>query len=133
MDYLTKDQVDVLKQEIDILISNKYQSTKTELVRDSTLRELESRRAGEHEDALENWKLEIENLRVLRLTLAYEPSRINIVTYADWIKKTVGADVILDVTVDPKLVAGAQIIWNGKYQDYSLTKTVYAELQRLLN
>ena len=51
MDYLTKDQVDVLKQEIDILISNKYQSTKTELVRDSTLRELESRRAGEHEDA----------------------------------------------------------------------------------
>jgi len=128
MDYLTKDQVDVLKQEIDILISNKYQSKKDESVRESTLRELEKRNGD-----LENWKLEIENLRVLRLTLAYEPSRINIVTYADWIKKTVGADVILDVTVDPKLVAGAQIIWNGKYQDYSLTKTVYAELQRLLN
>ena len=128
MDYLTKDQVDVLKQEIDILISNKYQSKKDESVRESTLRELEKRNGD-----LENWKLEIENLRVLRLTLAYEPSRINIVTYADWIKKTVGADVILDVTVDPKMVAGAQIIWNGKYQDYSVTKTVYAELQRLLN
>ena len=28
MDYLTKDQIDLLKQEIDILISNKYQSKK---------------------------------------------------------------------------------------------------------
>ncbi len=128
MDYLTKDQVDALKQEIDILINNKYQSKKNESVRDSTLQELERRKISP-----ENWKKELDTLRIFKLTLAYEPTRINILTYANWIKKTVGADVILDVTVDPKLVAGAQIVWNGKYQDYSLTEIVYAELQRLLN
>lgn len=125
MDYLTKNQVDVLKQEIDILISNKYQSKKNDLVRDSTLRELESRSAGKREDALENWKLELENLRELHLTLASEPTRTNIQTYGNWAKKNLGEDVILDINIDPKLIAGAQIIWNGKYQDH-------AYVQRLL-
>ncbi len=128
MDYLTKDQIDVLKQEIDILISNKYQSTKTELVRDSTLQELEKRKGD-----LENWKLEIENLRELHLTLAYEPTRTNILTFSNWTKKNVAEDVILDINVDQRIVGGAQIVWNGKYQDYSLTEIVYADLQRLLS
>lgn len=121
MDYLTKAQVDVLKQEIDILISNKYQSKKSDLVRDSTLQELERRKISP-----ENWKLELENLRSIKLTLAYEPTRTNILTFSNWTKKNVAEDVILDINIDPKLVAGAQIIWNGKYQDH-------AYIQRLLS
>lgn len=121
MDYLIKDQVDILKHEIDILMNNKYQSKRDELVRESTLQELEKRKGD-----LENWKLEIENLRVLRLTLAYEPTRANILNYGAWIKKNIGKDVVMDITVDPRIVAGAQIVWNGKYKDY-------AYVQRLLS
>lgn len=126
MDYLTKDQVDVLKQEIDVLMSSKYQSKREESVRESTLQELESRRVKEHENVLENWKVELENLRSLKLTLAYEPTRTNILTFSNWAKKNVAEDVILDINIDPAIVAGAQIIWNGKYQDH-------AYIQRLLN
>lgn len=126
MDYLTKDQVDILKHEIDILMNSKYQSKRSELVRESTLVELESRRVKEPENTLENWKLEIENLRVLNLTLACEPTRANILNYGAWIKKNIGKDVIMDITVDSKIIAGAQIAWNGKYKDY-------AYVQRLLS
>lgn len=121
MDYLTKDQVDILKHEIDILMNSKYQSKRSELVRESTLQELEKRNGD-----LENWKQEIENLRVLNLTLACEPTRANILNYGAWIKKNIGKDVIMDITVDPKIIAGAQIVWNGKYKDY-------AYVQRLLS
>ena len=128
MDYLTKDQVDVLKQELDVLVSSKYQSKKNEVVRNTTLQELE-KRGGD----IENWKKELENLKSIKLTLAYEPTRTNILTFSNWTKKNVAEDVILDINIDPKLVAGAQIVWKGKYQDYSKSKTVYADLQRLLN
>ncbi|MBI5358376.1 hypothetical protein HZB69_01975 [Candidatus Amesbacteria bacterium] len=127
MDYLTKDQVDLLKQEIDILMSNKYQSKKR-MVRESTILEFE--KLGK---SLESWKEEIENLRYLNLTLAYEPTRININTYSAWVKKNVGENVVLDINVDPNLVAGAQIVWNGKYKNYSKSDTVYADIQRLLS
>jgi len=121
MDYLTKDQVDILKQEIDILMNSKYQSKRDELVRESTLQELEKRNGD-----LENWKLEIENLCVLGLTVATEPTRSNIVAYGAWVKKNLGQNIILDISVNPNLIAGAQIVWNGKYKDY-------AYVQRLLS
>jgi F0F1-type ATP synthase delta subunit len=128
MDYLTKDQVDLLKQEIDILINNKYQSKKKKTVRESTILELE--KSG---TSLESWKSEIENLRYLNLTLAYEPTRVNINTFSAWVKKNVGENVVLDINVDPAIIAGAQIVWNGKYKNYSQSDTVYADIQRLLS
>ncbi|MEK7504563.1 MAG: hypothetical protein AAB550_03625 [Patescibacteria group bacterium] len=121
MDYLTKDQVDILKHEIDILMNSKYQSKTNELVRETTLQELEKRKGD-----LENWKLEIENLRVLGLTIANEPTRSNVMIYGAWVKKNIGEDVIMDITIDSRIVAGAQIVWNGKYKDY-------AYVQRLLS
>ncbi len=128
MDYLTKDQIDLLKQEIDILISNKYQSKKKNTVRESTILEFEKRGKS-----LESWKEEIENLRYLNLSLAYEPTRVNINTFSAWVKKNVGENVVLDINVDPSLVVGAQIVWNGKYKNYSKSDTVYADIQRLLS
>lgn len=121
MDYLTKDQVDVLKQEIDILINSKYQSKNNELIRDSTLLELEKRKINP-----EDWQKELNNLRVLKITIASEPTRANILAYGEWIKKNVGKDIIMEINVNSGIVAGAQIIWNGKYQDH-------AYVQRLLN
>ena len=55
----------------------------------------------------------IENLRYLNLSLAYEPTRVNINTFSAWVKKNVGENVVLDINVDPSLVVGAQIVWNG--------------------
>lgn len=128
MDYLTKDQVDILKHEIDILINSKYQSKKNELVRESTLLELEKRKITP-----EDWLKELENLRILNMTVAVEPTRSNILAYGAWVKKNLGEDVILDIEVNGNLVAGAQIVWNGKYKDYSKSTTAYADLQRLLS
>ena len=48
-------------------------------------------------------------------------------------KKNVGENVVLDINVDPSLVVGAQIVWNGKYKNYSKSDTVYADIQRLLS
>ena len=128
MDYLTKDQVDILKHEIDILMNSKYQSKQSELVRESTLLELEKRKITP-----EDWLKELNVLKVLKMTIASEPTRSNVVAYVAWVKKNLGEDVILDISVNPNLIAGAQIVWNGKYQDYSKSTTAYADLQRLLS
>ena len=53
MDYLTKDQVDILKHEIDILMNSKYQSKTNELVRETTLKNWKKKRGSR--------KLEIGN------------------------------------------------------------------------
>lgn len=121
MDYLTKDQVDILKHEIDILMNSKYQSKKDEMVRESTLLELEKRKITP-----EDWQKELDSLRVLKMTIASDPTRNNILIYGAWIKKNIGEDVIMDITIDSRIVAGAQIVWNGKYKDY-------AYVQRLLS
>lgn len=128
MDYLTKDQVDILKHEIDILMNSKYQSKKNELVRESTLLELEKRKTTP-----EDWLKELESLRVLKITMAVEPTRANILAYGAWIKKNIGEDVIMEISVNSDIVAGAQMVWNGKYKDYSKSTTAYADLQRLLS
>ena len=128
MDYLTKHQVDLLKQEIDVLINSKYQSENNELIRDSTLLELEKRKITP-----ENWQKELDSLKILKITVACEPTRSNILAYGSWIKKNIGQDVIMDISIDSNIVSGAQIVWNGKYKDYSLSETTNADIQRLLN
>ena len=80
MAYLTKPQRDTLKQEIDILIDSQYQSNPEPKVRSSTLLEFEKRKALEPNTnkLLSDWKFEIGNLKIMKLTLAFEPDRTSL-------------------------------------------------------
>ncbi len=62
---------------------------------------------------------QISKLKVLRLTVAVSLPRASIRRICAWARKNVAPEVILDLVVDPQIVAGAEISWAGKYVDMS--------------
>jgi len=69
---------------------------------------------------LRGLKVAIAKLRELKLTLAFEPTQNSIEKIHDWVIKNVGVGIILDITFNPTIFAGAIVIFEGKYRDLSL-------------
>lgn len=66
----------------------------------------------------------------VKMTLAFEPSisfvdRLNLA-----ITKAAGKKIILDIKVDPRIVAGALFEYQGKYFDGSMQKPIEAFVER---
>lgn len=62
----------------------------------------------------------IENLRMLRLELAFEPTGETIDYISSWVKREIGPHMILDFGRDLSIHAGARIIFRGKFVEKSL-------------
>ena len=111
LDHLYKGKADdfdlALKNDLRAWVSEQLQSTFTnpDVKKDEYLRGL---------------KEAIAKLRELKLTLAFEPTQNSIEKIHDWIRKNVGDGIILDVTFNPTIFAGAIVIFEGKYRDLSL-------------
>ncbi len=73
---------------------------------------------------LENYidfiKKKIEKINYLKLTLAITPSKELIDEIFYWINKNIGQDVVLDLTVDKRLIAGSIIEYGGRFKNYSI-------------
>jgi F0F1-type ATP synthase delta subunit len=69
---------------------------------------------------LEELQEKIKSLPVLPLTLAFEPSEQTFKALSDWFELNLNKQLILDVSVDKKMIAGAAITFNGKFFDYSI-------------
>lgn len=118
---LTKDQADLLTLEIEILENGLFKTTKDTPVRAETLSEFEMRKATQPDAsrALSDWRLEIEKLKVLNLTVAFRPNLANLTKIWQWANINLGSGVVLDINYDFRLIAGAIVTWKGKYRDYS--------------
>jgi hypothetical protein len=69
-------------------------------------------------------KKDLTDLPLLKMTLAIKPDSATIDVLSAWARKNITADVILDLSYDPAIIAGAQISWKGKYGDFSLRKKI---------
>lgn len=65
------------------------------------------------------WQRKLKALPVLRLRLAVDLPRDSVERLCVWVRRQVAPEAILDIEVDPSLIAGAQISWRGKYVDLS--------------
>lgn len=72
------------------------------------------------DEYLRGLKEAIGTLRELKLTLAFEPTQNSIEKIHDWVRKNVGEGIILDITFNPTIFAGAIVIFEGEYRDFSL-------------
>jgi F0F1-type ATP synthase delta subunit len=63
---------------------------------------------------------QLMGLKSVKLILACEPSIKLVETIALWLKANVGRSVVLDITLDKKLIGGAIVEYDGKYGDFSL-------------
>ena len=66
----------------------------------------------------------IKKFEVIRLVLAFDPTNKTIENIHNFVKETLGIGYILDIEVSQSILAGAIVIFNGKYIDYSLKKRI---------
>lgn len=78
---------------------------------------------------VEELKDKLRTIRVLQLTLAFQPDEEAIVLFSDWVKKNVGTNVVIDLQFDKTIVGGALLISEGQYKDYSVRKNLSGRFQ----
>jgi F0F1-type ATP synthase delta subunit len=72
-------------------------------------------------EGLKNFLLKIPKVS---LEIAFEPSDDFILEIDKWFKEKIKRKVILDIFVNPKIVGGIKIEYQGKWGDFSLEKEI---------
>lgn len=62
----------------------------------------------------------IPSLSVVTLTIAFEPTEDSLQAFSQWFLMSTKKQVVFDIQIDYKLLAGATITYNGKFKDYSI-------------
>lgn len=70
----------------------------------------------------EELKKELQKIPQVKLEIAFEPSQNFLLKIKGWFKERNNQEIILDITKNPEIVAGAIIEYQGKYIDLSLVK-----------
>ncbi|MBI4009338.1 F0F1 ATP synthase subunit delta [Candidatus Roizmanbacteria bacterium] len=63
---------------------------------------------------------QIKKLPTLTIYLTFETDDQTLSQIGEFIRETLNPSLMLDVKLDPSLIAGAALSWKGVYRDYSL-------------
>ncbi|MBI5122400.1 F0F1 ATP synthase subunit delta [Candidatus Roizmanbacteria bacterium] len=63
---------------------------------------------------------EVTNLSIMPITLAFEPKEQTLKALSDWFQVNLKKQVLFEIAVDKKLIAGATITFKGKFKDFSI-------------
>ena len=66
----------------------------------------------------------MESMTKIQITTAFAPDYKFILKLKDWVNTNIKKDILVDFEFDPMLLGGAQVIYNGRYKDYSLAKSL---------
>lgn len=69
----------------------------------------------------------VEKIPILSLTIAFDPNEESLKSISQWFLVTLNKQILVDIKVDRKLIAGAVINFNGKFKDYSI-KPMFDEI-----
>ena len=135
----TTGEVDDLSLEIDTLMSTLLKSEKmslekalglvssasakkiTEIFSKNNFDMADKELASNFLDTLANL---IKKFKVIKLILAFDPTRKTIENIHDFVSENIGIGYILDLEVLESVLGGAVVIFNGKYKDYTLRKAL---------
>lgn len=73
---------------------------------------------------LDTLKNLIKKFKVIKLTLAFDPSRKTIENIHEFISDAIGIGYVLDVEVLESVLGGAVVMFNGKYKDFTLRRSL---------
>lgn len=100
------------------------------LLRDN---QINSKSASELKAFLTTLQNKITSLPALSITIAFEPKAQTLKALSDWFVLNLHHQMLFEITVDPKMIAGATFTFNGKHMDFSIKpkfeKIVAAALQ----
>src|SRR3990167_3034400 len=69
------------------------------------------------EKLLNELKEELKKVKVLKISLAIDPSKERIEHIFDWVKENLGEGIILDIDKDESILGGAEISFNRQYKE----------------
>lgn len=75
---------------------------------------------------------EITQLKILTVYLTFEPDDDTLIQIGAMVRKQFNNVALLDIKHDPSLIAGAALVWNGIYKDYSLRSTIGQKKELIL-
>lgn len=70
----------------------------------------------------------IDDLPLAHLIIAIDPNVQTVQAIHHWFYRTLKKPAVIDIDVDPSLIAGSVISFNGKLRDYSLKRVLMNEL-----
>lgn len=135
----TREDLDQLSSEIDSLLASIFETTNQSF--DTALRSVSLDTAKKIREALTKNAMDIANkeqirnfltglkkllgkFRTIRLIIAFDPSEKAIENIYNWVSSNLGEGYILDIETNENLLGGAIIVFQGKYKDFSLKKTL---------
>ena len=62
----------------------------------------------------------VGKMRILDLTISFEPRILDVERIVGWVKNNFGSDVIVAYKVDSGIIGGAKIAFNGRFLDETL-------------
>jgi len=75
-------------------------------------------------DFLETLKDLIKKFKVIKLVLAFDPTLKTIENIHSFVTNEIGIGYVLDVEVSEGVCGGAIVVFNGKYKDFTLRKSL---------
>ena len=70
---------------------------------------------------------EISDLKIVEVTLGYQPTEDSLNKFAEKIRNLKGQTTLLSISYNPQILAGAVITYEGEYRDFSLRHAFDAE------
>lgn len=128
----TKEDVDIFDSEIDELLEGLYESGSesfdsvlAEKVRvriAEQLKDLIQRSEVPKEEFLKDLKKDIEKIKVLKITVAFEPTYAATKRISQWVKQNISNNTVIQTIYDKEIIGGVVVEYEGNYHDYSLKK-----------
>lgn len=75
---------------------------------------------------------QISQIKILTIYLTFEPDENSLAQIGQMARKTFNKLMILDIKYDPNLIAGAALVWNGIYKNYSLRSKIEEHKNEIL-
>jgi hypothetical protein len=80
----------------------------------------------------ENLEIEVNKINPLTIYLAFEPGKPEIEAINSWVRQNLQTKVVIETKLDPSLMGGVALVWNGVYKDYSLKAKIAAEEAQII-
>jgi F0F1-type ATP synthase delta subunit len=75
-------------------------------------------------DILEKKKKIFEKIPKITIEMAFEPTADFILKLKNWFWQNLKKNLVLDIKVNPKIIGGAKIYYEGKYFEWTLLKKI---------
>jgi hypothetical protein len=127
---LTLDDLNTLSEEVTLLQTsifqvkeNAFESALSSSVRtwvgEYITREINEQKL-DRKQYLKDLLTQIKDTKILKLVIGFQPTPQNITEVANWVKKDLGPEVVIDLSYQPDLIGGAVVTWQGKFFESSV-------------